>query len=213
VASFQAPPTCAAPECTTPPVRSPSFPMPRIKLPEHQLAPATRTSYEAFRNVRLSPRVKNAVRLYATGAVKTKKEASHLAGLHPATLGMYMQHNTELQAMLQQIDTEVEAKVADTAPVLKHLEVVALAVMNNLMRNGGSEAVKLKAAQDILDRGPRMGKVQRTMSVGLTIDGEDAKRLAESLVASRNVTQKYIGEVQGDFEKVSTDREVKPDAK
>lgn len=181
--------------------------MPRVRKPAHLLAQATRTSYAYMRDLKLSPRVKTAARLYATGAVKTMKAASELAGLHPNTLTMYMQHNSELQEMIQQIDAEVAAKTVDTAPVLKHLEVVALSVMNNLMRNSGSEQIKLKAAQDLLDRGPRTGKVQRTMSVGLTIDGEDAKALAASLVASRNVTQRYLHEVQGDFEKVSTDRE------
>jgi hypothetical protein len=115
---------------------------------------------------------------------------------------MYMRHNEELQAFVQEVDDAIGEKSIDMSAVLQALEVAAVAKMKRLMDSAGSEQIQFKAAQDLLDRGPRTGKIQRQATVALSIDGEDAKALAASLLAARQANEQFRPLVQGDYEKV-----------
>lgn len=176
------------------------------RKPAHQWAPSTSTLRRYVGGMtNLSPRVRHAVRLYTSGAVPTKKAAAEAVGMHPGTLSMYMTHSPAVKQMMGLTDSQIHEKAVNMSGLLHELSVRALCTVSNIMENGGSEQVKLKAAIDLLDRGPQTGKIQKTANANFTIDGEDAKALASALIASSGVTDRFRGEVQGDYEKVQTD--------
>lgn len=103
--------------------------------------------------------------------------------------------------MVAGVDAAIGEKTIDMSAVLQGLEVIALDKMRKLLE-ASTENIQFKAAQDLLDRGPRTGKIQRQVTAALTIDGEDAKVLAASLIAARQANEKYRPLVQGDYDKV-----------
>ena len=113
--------------------------------------------------------------------------------------------NPAVQALLRAVDDDVSESVLSIPKVIAALEVPALAKLKELMEAGSTHGIQLKAAAEILDRGTRASKIQRSVAVGVSIAGEDAKAIAKELVEARRVMQEYRGEVQGDWERVQTE--------
>lgn len=114
-----------------------------------------------------------------------------------------MQHSPEVQKLAALVTDKVAEQVTDVSKVMEALEVKALAKMNELLDNGGSAAIQLKAAQDLLDRGARTSKVQKVAMASWSISEEAAKNLAQQVAAARQVRERYAPEVgQGNWDKV-----------
>lgn len=137
----------------------------------------------------LSPRVRRGLALYASAACKTKKEASEAVGLSPTYLTMLTTVNPLARRELKRIMDEVDDANIDVAKVLHQLSVNALTVIERTMHEAGSEALRLKAAQDLADRGPQTGKVQRHQVESWHVDPAEAKLLAAAMLEAAEVRQ------------------------
>lgn len=146
-----------------------------------------------------------AARLYASGAVPTKRAACQAVGLHPAYLTVLDSNGNEVTTRIQ---SEVETAIADKTIALS--QVVAIMSRRALQRVNGlidsnNEHVALKASSDILDRNPETSKTMKHSVSGLILDGQDAKELAEALVIGARVKEQYRALAQGDFIKVEVE--------
>lgn len=155
--------------------------------PDGERAPAT--DYKGTFDVKkLSPRVKMAMRLYTTGACKTKKEASQVAGLNENYLSMLtgQKHGSSvLKTAMADLDGRLEDETLDMNVVLRTLGRAGVAKLAAIMDDPGVKPdVQLKAAQDLADRSTETSKIQRHQVSTLTIAGHDAKAMAAALVES-----------------------------
>lgn len=155
--------------------------------------------------VKPSSRVKIAAALYGSGAARTKKEASTMAGLSPQYLSMLTASGNEA---VNQLVSDTQRRVldhsVDTSTVMIELGRKALATIAGIMEAPTNQVVQLKAAIDLADRSPETSKVAKIAATTLTLDGEDAQRLAEALVQSAAVRSKFVGVHSGDFVRVDT---------
>ena len=150
--------------------------------------------------IKPSPRVKQAAVLYATGVASSKKQASQMAGLHPNYLTMLTSAgNEEVNRIVSETQRRVLDQTVDTATILNELGRKALSTVVGIMEAGQSEALRLKAAIDLADRSPETSKVVRAQVTSLTLDGEDAQKLAEALLQSATVRQQHTKVTNGDF--------------
>lgn len=155
----------------------------------------------SMRHKRLRPRMKLAIRLWASGSVKSQQEAAQMALIRPAELSGALTHNPEAQSLAR----EVEKIVGDKTVALS--QVVALASRNALRRvnelvESENEHVALKASSDLLDRNPETSKTFRHQVATVQFNSEDAKDLAAALVAGARVRDQFGPAADSDFIKV-----------
>lgn len=146
---------------------------------------------------KLTPRVRRGLALYASAAVKTKREASAVVGLHPHYLTMLTNYNPLAQAELRRLMDSVDDANLDMTKLLHKLSIAALDTIASTMSHGSSEALRLKAAQDLADRGPQTSKVQKHQVESWRIDPADAQRIAQAMVETAQIrgehTQVTVG--------------------
>lgn len=148
---------------------------------------------------KLSPRARMALRAYATGAA-TQKEAAESAGLHPA-YGTQLANSAAGQAYIKELSEQLDQRSLDLTAVLEKLSQKALIRMAQFMESG-SDAIAFKATQDLLDRGPRTTKVQKVQTESFILNGQDAKALAEAMVAGAGLSSQFPEAATGNFVKV-----------
>lgn len=168
-----------------------------------------RPDYRQNHNSRygLTPRVKHACRLYASAAVPTKKEAAEAVGLDPSYFNVITQPGhakamPEAIALIDEIQQKIEDKTVDLSSIVQLVSREALDEVRTLMKNTKNEAIKLKAASDILDRNPETSKTQKIQASSFSLSGEDAKSLAAALVMSAKAQASMGGPVTGDFVRI-----------
>ena len=174
-------------------------------------APATELIYDKYREAELSPRVKMAIRLYESGACKTKAQAADAAGLsrqHMYLMTSACVSNPRARALTEEIDGALTDRTIDMSKVLSLLGRRAVQNINTIMENSESEGLRLRAAQDLADRSPETSKTIKAAVAHVNITGEDAKELAAALVSSAKVSEKYAHLAEGDFVKVDVSKSV-----
>lgn len=157
----------------------------------------------------LTPRVKHACRLYASAAVATKQEAAEAVGLNPSYFNVITQPghakaNPEAIALIDEIQQRIEDKAVDLSAVVQEVSREALTEVRKLMKNSQNEAIRLKAATDVLDRNPETSKIQKNAIASFSLDSADAKELAHALVLGARATAE-IGEITSDFVRIPVD--------
>lgn len=172
-------------------------------------APAHRFPMNQNSKYGLTPRVKHACRLYASAAVATKQEAAEAVGLNPSYFNVITQPghkkaNPEAIALIDEIQQRIEDKTVDLSAVVQEVSREALSEMRKLIKNSQNEAIRLKAASDILDRNPETSKTQKHAVAAFSLDSTDAKELAHALVLGARATAE-IGEITSDFVKIPLD--------
>lgn len=145
----------------------------------------------ASRIERPSPRIRMAMRLYATGAAKTKKEAAEMAGISVPWFVAMSNHNLPTSKLRDDTDEMIQDESVQMSVVLQKLGREALGRVRELSRSQ-NEHVALKAATDILDRNAETSKVQKLDITSTQIDSKDAKALAEALVKAAEVRREYL---------------------
>jgi len=151
---------------------------------------------------RISPRQKTALRLWASGAVNTKGEAAKIAGLAPSTFYVTsspMAQGPLVKSMIEEIDKGINSRTIELSAVVAALSRKALGVVEMLMDGASSEGVRLKAAQDVMDRNPELSKVQRHQVESITLTGQDAQALALALVEASESSHHDHRATEGDF--------------
>lgn len=159
---------------------------------------------EKIRTRRVSPRVKLAARLYATGAVPTKAAAADAAGLARGTFYVMSAPgggSPEVQNMIGEADRMIEDRTVQLSAAIALLARKALKKVGQLV-DSNNEHVSLKASVDLLDRNPETSKIQRHQVTSFNIDHEDTKDLVAALVAGAKVREKYSDLAKGDVVRV-----------
>jgi hypothetical protein len=159
---------------------------------------------------KLSPRVKLAARLFATGAVPTKKEAAEAAGLNPTYFSVisspdHSRYIPLVGTLMEDIDKAMHDKSIQTSALLELIGREALIEMRDMMKTSQNAAIKFKATQDLLDRSPDTSKIHKHQVAGFSIAGEDAKQIAAALVQSAHVRAMVGDAVLGDFVRIPVD--------
>lgn len=150
-----------------------------------------------------SPRVRLAHTLYATGAVRTKKEAAAVVGLAPQYLYMIRgQHTEEVQETIDTAQYQIAQRATDMSAALDFYSRRAVDKIAQLMDTAAKEDVQLRAAQDLADRGPHTAKIQRHAIANLTMSAEDAKAIAAAMVESASVREQTEDVVSGSYVKI-----------
>jgi len=143
-----------------------------------------------------------AARLYASGAVPTKKAACEAVGLHPAYLTILSSSGNEtINRLMSEVDEQIADDTVALSSIIAKLSRRALLTMKGLMTSQ-NEHVALRASSDILDRNPETSKTFKATVTAFHLDGTDAKELAAALVAGARVKEKFLPIAAGDFVKV-----------
>lgn len=161
-----------------------------------------------FKQVRgLAPRTRQAIRLHNSGLAKTKREAASLVGVTAQTISNHTakyQH-PEAKMLIEEVDQAMARQVYNTAALMEELSRRALRKIGSLMDNAHSEAIQLKAAIDLADRGRETSKVQKHQVESFTVNSRDAKALAEALVNSAKARQRTGYDPSQDYIGVTDD--------
>ena len=163
-------------------------------------------SFDEYQKV--SPRVRLAARLYATGACRTKQEASTAAGLHKYYLS-YLNRNPRVNSIIDRVDEALEEGAVDMSKLMATLGRRAVRNIAQLMEESPTEMIRFKAAVDLADRNPETAKTQKhQFESGLSVTKESAEALARALVEAAQLRQQFPSAANGDFVTVN-DAEIK----
>lgn len=148
-----------------------------------------------------------AARLYASGAVRTKKAAAEAVGIHPAWFGRMTILNPPTRKLIGEVDSNIQDESIALSKVIAMLSRRAAGRIAQLM-DSDNEHIALKASSDILDRNPETSKSIRATVTSFSLSGDDAKEIAASLVEAAKVKEQYKDLAKQDFVKV--DMEASP---
>lgn len=146
-----------------------------------------------------------AARLYASGAVPTKRAACEAVGLSPTYLSVLDSAGNEVTNRIQD---EIQRAISDETVSLSR--VIALMSRKAAKRMGElvdsqNEHVAVKASSDLLDRNPESSKTFKSSITSFSLDKMDVKELAASLVAAARIKEQFGPVAAGDFVKVEVD--------
>ena len=178
--------------------------------PLEDLASRTRYIYELLQRREPSPRVRQAMRLYATAAVPTKAAAADAVGLSRSALyndSMPSLGDTPTRRLFDQVDEALADRTINMSRVLAMLSREAIGKISNLMRYSESEQIQLKAAVDLADRAPDTSKTQKIAAVGVTLSGKDVHELAAVMAESAQAQEDFNEIGQDDYVTTSVDEE------
>lgn len=143
--------------------------------------------------------------MYVNAAVPTLREAARIAGISYQYLINI--NGTEAAKKYKQTAHEIiDEKAADTTALISALSHRAVQVIGQMMEDGGSENIRLRAAIDLADRGPETSKIQKHQVESFSLSSEDARGIAESLVAAAAVRQRNAHLAEEDFDMVNTEK-------
>lgn len=108
-------------------------------------------------------------------------------------------NDSQVKQLHTQVDQLVNDETIDTKKLLELMSRRAIGVAGNLMLSADDESVKLRAAQDFMDRGAETSKIQKHQIESWSLSGKDAKGLAEAMVESARVRQQYANLATEDF--------------
>ena len=177
----------------------------------HMLNPsATSATSEWRRNlvdpIRLKPSVKLGLQLYAQGVTKSLKESSVAMGFHPNYLTI-VAGTPAGKAFMASAHEIIAREVVNKQSLISALGMRAAQVTGILMEDAASEAIRLKAAQDIMDRDPELSKVQKHQVESFTLSGKDATELAAALTSSGSVKEVYAHLEHQDYNRLAAGEE------
>jgi len=149
-------------------------------------------------NVRPSVPVRNALRLYVSGACKTKREASAAAGLHPNYLTMLTGPNGSpaVRNLMAEMEAQLHDATLDMSHVMTYLGRKA-AMKAGLLLDSGNERIALDAAKELMDRSPETQKTQRLQVDSFTLDGKDVWALIAALTESSTTRSEHVHAING----------------
>lgn len=151
----------------------------------------------------LSPRVRMALRMYVNAAVPTLKAAADAVGISYTHLTLMAKTpaGEEFMANAHEI---MQNKAIETNVLIQQLGRRAVEVIGGMMEDASSDALRLKAAIDLADRAPETSKIQRHQVESFSLDGKDAKMIAEALAQGRSVKEQFAHLATENFDKVGT---------
>jgi len=158
-----------------------------------------------YRMKELTPRVKLATRLYATGLCKTKAEAARQAGLSPSVF--YITSTTEVKVadLMAEVERELADETIDTAKLIRRLGRAAIGQIAKTMLNPVEKGeTRLKAAQDLADRSPETSKVINVNAqVATPLSDDQVHALRRSLIEAAELRARFPAAAEGSYVTVS----------
>jgi len=149
-----------------------------------------------------------AARLYASGAVPSKREACRAMGLNEHYLSILSSSgNPEVNSILGEVEKAINDETIALSRVIALMSRKAAKTVNNLM-DSQNEYIALRASSDILDRNPQSSKTIKASVTTLHLDGEDVRQLAKALVAGAKTKEQFSEIAKGDFVRVNTEEAV-----
>jgi hypothetical protein len=149
-----------------------------------------------------------AARLYASGAVPSKREACRAVGLNEHYLSILSSAgNPEVNSILDETDRAIKDQTVALSKVISLLSRKAAGRMNGLI-DSQNEYIALRASTDLLDRDPQSSKTMKAQITTFNMDGSDIRELAKALVAGAKTREKFAEVAAGDFVKVNTEETV-----
>lgn len=147
-------------------------------------------------------RVRNAIRALVTGAVRTKRDAAKLAQMHPVYFQILCRKNPYVQHIIREYQREMDASAISASALIQKLQIEAVKTIEEIMNSSSSQALRLRAAIDLADRGPETSKVQRHQIETFSIAESDAANIRSAMLESAKMRRLEM-EVQEDYEKVT----------
>lgn len=149
-----------------------------------------------------------AARLYASGAVPSKREACRAVGLNEHYLSILSSSgNVEVNSIIGEVDKAINDETVALSKVIALMSRKAAKRVGDLM-DSQNEYIALRASSDILDRNPESSKTIKASVTSLHLDGQDVRDLAKALVAGAKVKEQYSALAAGDFVRVNTEEAV-----
>ena len=99
----------------------------------------------------------------------------------------------------------IQQTALTTSALIEKLSRRAIEVIATQMEDASSEGLRLKAAIDLADRGSETSKVHKHQVESFTLASEDARVIAESMVAAASVRQANAALRHENFDKVNVD--------
>lgn len=152
--------------------------------------------------------MKMAVRLYATGASPTKKQAAKDAGLNPGYFYVMTSPALAEQQVVnlqQTTDELINDRSIDVTVLIEKLSRRGIEVIGHLMEHSGKDEVRLSAARDIADRGKQTAKVTKFQIEPAKLDQDQANVLAEAMVRAAVARRVGAEAATGDYIRVDID--------
>jgi len=149
-----------------------------------------------------------AARLYASGAVPTKKEACRAVGLFENYLSiLQVSGNPEVNKIMSEVDQAINDETVALSKVIALMSRRAAGRVNELI-DSQNEYIALRASSDVLDRNPQSSKTIKASVTTLHLDGQDVRELAKALVAGAKTKEQFAAVAAGDFVRVNTEEAV-----
>lgn len=164
----------------------------------------------AAREAKASPRIRMAARLYASGACRTKREAARVAQINPEWFTTMSNHNPETRRIADAVDAAIDDQSVDMSTTLRTIGREAIKKIRGLME-ADNPHIALKAAVDLADRSPEVSKIHKHEVAGqMSVRPDDAKMLAEALVAAAEARRRYVDQVKDGFSRVEVEVALAP---
>jgi hypothetical protein len=144
------------------------------------------------------------LRLYVHTAVPSLSKAADAVGLNPRYLAL-MSRTSAGKEFMKTAHEHINNTALQTNELIERLGRRAVEVIGTTMEDASSEALRLKAAIDLADRAPETSKIHKHQVEGLMLSGEDARQIAESMVAAAAVRQANAHLRTQNFDKVNLD--------
>jgi hypothetical protein len=142
-----------------------------------------------------------ALRLYALNAVGTMTEAAAVAGVNLSYLSI-MKNSPAGQEYMAQLTSKIDYAGMETSAIVASLGRKAVIKLGEMMEDSPSEAIRLKAAQDLADRAPETSKTTKMQVESFTLGNKSAQEIAAAIVQASSVHEKFAHLAEGNFDRV-----------
>lgn len=168
-------------------------------------ADRVRAYYTGLKDVsQIRPRARMALRLYVHAAVPNLTQAAKAVGLNPR----YVAKVARTPAGREFMETAhqlINNTALNTTQLIEKLSRRAIEVIGTQMEEASSEALRLKAAIDLADRGTETSKIHKHQVESFSLASEDARAIAESMVQAAALRSKHANLTTDNFDKVNLD--------
>jgi hypothetical protein len=175
----------------------------RFSIPYAMLHPSTARQLlqHEVRSKNLTPRVKLAARLYATGVAKTKRQAAQMAGLSESVFYITSISEPKVSELIAQIDREMESDQINMGKLIQKLGRRAVRNVAQIMENPQvKDEVRLKAAQDLADRSPETSKVLNIhATIAAPISDEQFELMRKAMLESESAKAQFADAAKGNY--------------
>jgi hypothetical protein len=152
----------------------------------------------------MPPRLRNAIRLYESGATRTMADAARVAGISANNFSGVRKYNPMARAEVDRIRADINTGVVDMSSAIARLGRLGVGKIAELMETAAKEEIQLKAAQDLADSSHETSKTHKVALEGdVTLPASTVNDLARALIEQAARREKFADAASGDYIKVN----------